>query len=41
VNNIDNRGADLGTTAKTAMLVNKLAMKQFAQLMQERQLRTA
>lgn len=39
--NIDNRGADLGTTAKTAAMLDRWALKHFAQLMHDRQTRTA
>jgi len=40
-NHIDNRGADVGTTIKTAALLDRWALRQFAGMMQDRQLRTA
>jgi len=38
---IDNRGADAGTVLKTTQLVNRLAFREFAAMMADRQLRTA
>ena len=40
-NHIDNRGADVGTTIKTAALLDRWALRQFAGMMQDRQLRRA
>jgi hypothetical protein len=41
VNNIDNRGADIGTTVKTAALINKMSLEQYTRMLMDRQARTA
>jgi hypothetical protein len=41
INNIDNRGADIGTTVKTAALINKMSLEQYTRMLLDRQARTA
>lgn len=41
VNNVDNRGADLGTMVKTASALDRLNLRQYHELVVDRQSRVA